>query len=871
MSKLWRRIAFLLLRRRFDRGLEDEMRFHLEMKAMAGGGTTDARYAALRQFGNATLLCEESREQWGWLRLETLVQDLRYGLRLLVKNPGFTAVAAAALALGIGVNTAIFSFADVVLTHPIALADLDRLVSIRERASESGDYEPLAPADYLDLRSRSKTLQPIAAYEYWGASLGGRGGPEMIPGVRVTAEFFDALGVTPALGRAFSPGEQEPGRNRVVILSHRFSRQQFATNGALGCNLVLDGERYTVVGVMPPAFHFPLGGQDFWTPLPMGPSERNEHTKRYVLPVGRLGEGVPIEQARAEIDTIWRGLRTQYRTADSTRTLTVRPLRDQVVGENDRQFTLFLMGVVVLVLLIACANVANLQLARGARRSREIAVRAAVGGGRLRIMRQLVTESLALSLLGAALGLVFAAWAVPLLRVTLPPELNSICDLDSIRLNLRVLLFTFAIACGAGVISGLTPALHQSRTDLNGVLKEGSGRATTRTGQRLRGIFVVAELALSLILLINAGLMVKGFLTVASRQPETQPNRLLTFHVTLPEARYRNANELRAFFASALSRLPGVPRVASVAVASGLPYSFYDDSVNVTMEGRSTAPKGESPTAMMEAVSNDYFRTMHIPLRGGREFNRRDGADAAPVAIVSRSMADRLWPGQEALGKRVKLNADAWLTVVGTVGDLRHEVYDRAFRSTTYVPYQQAPPRAADFVLRTSEDAMALVSAVRNEMHQLDRNLAVETVETMSAKIARQAAALRYVASLMIIFGMAALVLCSMGVYGLVSYSVAERGHEIGIRVALGAEPLRLLWTITGSGLRLTAIGLAVGIPSALVLAQLLSSMIYGVRPWDLTIFIAAPLALACIAALACVIPAGRAIQVDPMEVLHYE
>jgi predicted permease len=274
---------------------------------------------------------------------------------------------------------------------------------------------------------------------------------------------------------------------------------------------------------------------------------------------------------------------------------------------------------------------------------------------------------------------------------------------------------------------------------------------------------------------------------------------------------------------------------------------------------------------MMEAVSNDYFRTMHIPLRGGREFNRRDGANAALVAIVSRSMADRLWPGQEALGKRVKLNADAWLTVVGIVGDLRHEVYDRASRSTVYVPYQQAPPRAADFVLRTSGDPMALVSAVRTEMNQLDRNLAVETVETMSEKIARQAAALRYIASLMIIFGMAALVLCSMGVYGLVSYSVAERGHEIGIRVALGAEPLQLLWTITGGGLRLTAIGLAVGIPSALVLAQLLSSLIYGVSPWDPPIFIAAPLALACIAGLACVIPAGRAIQVDPMEVLHYE
>jgi len=303
---------------------------------------------------------------------------LRYGVRLLAKNPGFTAVAATALALGIGVNTAIFSFADVVLRHPIALAGLDRLVSMRERAADSGDYEPLAPADYLDIRSRSKTLDSLAAYEYWGASFGSRGGPEMIPGVRVTAEFFDAVGVKPVMGRAFSPGEQEPGQNRVVILSHRFWRQRFASDVAiLGHSIVLDGERYTVVGVMPPAFNFPLGGQDFWTPLPMGPSERNDRTKCYVLPVGRLRDGVLIERARAEIEAIWGSLRAQYRLGDGARPVAVRPLRDQVVGEDERQFTLFLVGVVAFVLLIACANVANLQLARSAGRSREIAVRSA--------------------------------------------------------------------------------------------------------------------------------------------------------------------------------------------------------------------------------------------------------------------------------------------------------------------------------------------------------------------------------------------------------------------------------------------------------------------------------------------------------------
>src|SRR5579864_7090433 len=574
-------------RRQHEHDLERELRAHLEAEEQeqieAGVPHEEARYAARRAFGNMALIKEVCREAWGWGSVERLIHDLRYGLRRLRKNPGFTAVAATALALGIGVNTAIFSFADVVLTRPLALPELDRLASVRERSSESGNYEPLAPADYLDIKKQSNSFEQMAAYEYWGASLGSRTGPEQVPGVRVTSDFFDTLDVKPAMGRSFLPEEQERGGNHVLMLSHRFWQRRFASDATLlGRTVQLDGEPYTVVGIMPPTFHFPLGGQDFWTPLPMGAAERNLRTRRFVFPLGRLRDGVSLEQARAEVETIWRRLQTPYRRENAGRTLSVRRLRDQVIGADERDFTIFLMGVVAFVLLIACANVANLQLARGAGRHREVAVRAALGAGRTRVVRQLVTESVLVSLVGGTLGLVLAAWAVPVLRATLPAELSAICDVDTIRLNLRALVFTFLIACLAGVISGLAPAWHQSCTDLNDVLKESSGRTTTRSGQRLRGVFVVAELALSLILLINAGLMVKGFLAVASQHPNMQPEGLLTFHVNLPESRYRDPYQLRAFFTQALERLQRLPQVQSVAAVSGLPYSFYDNTAKLT-------------------------------------------------------------------------------------------------------------------------------------------------------------------------------------------------------------------------------------------------------------------------------------------------
>jgi putative ABC transport system permease protein len=434
--------------------------------------------------------------------------------------------------------------------------------------------------------------------------------------------------------------------------------------------------------------------------------------------------------------------------------------------------------------------------------------------------------------------------------------------------------FAFLAACAAGVISGLMPALHQSRTDLNDVLKEASSRATTRSGQRLRGVFVVAELALALILLINAGLMVKGFIAIATQRTNMQPEGLLTFHVNLPESRYRDAQQLRGLLSNAIERLEALPRVQSAALATGLPYSFYDNSAKVTLEGRPEQP-GQNPTAMAESISSGYFRTMHIPVRRGREFDERDRAGSPPAAIVTQAMADRLWPGEDAIGKRLKLSfagaPDSWITVVGVVGDVRHEVYDRTFHSTAYLPYQQAPPRAVDFVLRTSVDPMAAVAPVRSSMRQLDGNQALEQIETMTVKIQKQASALRYVAALMIIFGLAALVLCSVGVYGLMAYSVAERRHEIGIRMALGAAPSNLLRTIAGRGMALTGLGLAVGIPSALVMAQLLSSLIYGVSPWDVFIFSAAPLLLVVVSGLACYIPANRAMKIDPLVALHYE
>ena len=874
------RLRSLFLKPRLESELDDELGSHIQMltdeNLRKGLSPEEARHAAMRAFGGLQQVKEVYREQRGLPLVETIGQDLRYAVRSLRKNPAFAAVTGITFALGIGANTAIFSLADAILTRPVSLPDLDRLVAVVERTPPSEDDEQLAPANYLDVKAGVKSFTDLAAYRYWSATLTGQGEPAQIECVRVSANFFTLVGERAALGRSFLAEEQEPGNDRVVVLSDGFWKRKFGGDPAvLGRTLRLDDQSYTIVGIMPRTCGFPRGGQNLWTPLALGAEEKNQRARRSLSAVGRLRPGTPIEHARAEVATIWNRLEKQYADENAGHRVMALELRDHLVSEDDRRVVLLLLGAVGFVLLIACANVANLQLARAAGRQREIALRSAIGAGRSRIVRQLLTESLVLSLLGATFGLLLAVWGVSVLRTTMPAEISAILDLNTFMVDARALAFAFCIATLAGLLSGVAPAWQHSRSELNDALKEGSGRSTGSHSHRMRRVFVVAEVALALILLIGAGLMVKGFVALAGASPELQPERLLTFTVALSGTNYTEPRQFRTFYRQALERIRLLPAVQSAAIVSGLPYSFYDNPVNLSVEGQPPLPPGQLPSAMLESISGDYFRTMHIALRQGREFDERDSPDGAPVAVISETMARRLWPGRNPMGKRLKLGTlssdEPWVTVIGIAADTRHEVYDRSFRSVLYRPFQQTTLRNMDFAVRTAAHPMPAFPSVREAISQIDKNRPVAQVESMATKIRTQASALRYVAALMGIFGMIALALAAVGVYGVMAYSVTERRQEIGIRMALGAQRADVLLNVLSRGFTLAAAGLAIGVPAALVLAQLLSNVFYGVSTWDAMIFVATPGALTAIALIASYIPARRATKVDPIVVLRYE
>lgn len=805
--------------------------------------------------------------------MEGLLRDLAQGLRGLRKSPSFTAVVVATLAIGIGANTAIFSLADLIIRRPVALPEMDHLAVIDGQSAGSED-EGISPANYLDLRMASKSFEKLAAYQYWSASDSNRGPQEELHGVKVTANFFAAVGVAPILGRTFLPGEESSGRNGEVIISSALWKQRFgADTTAVGKTMELNGEPYTLIGVMPARATFPLGAPAFWIPLTMDPGMRADRNELALHTVGGLRAGVSLEQARAEIDTLWRQLTALYPEANRNRTTHVVSLHDHIVLDYNRQFALLLMGAVGFVLLIVCANTATLQLARGARREPEIAIRTALGASRLRLFRQLLVESMILAFAGGGLGGVLAVYGVAVLRRTLPGDVRWFCDVDSLAVNMTGLLFTTGLAIMVGLLTGLAPAWQHSRVEISSALAEGGARIVGRRRHGWRSGFVVAETALAMVLLIGAALMVKGFGLLATGPAGLEPASLLTLHLTLPESRYSQPQKIAEFQDQLLQRLSALPGVHSAALASGIPYSFYEDTSDLIVQGASQAVPEEGRVAMSESVSVDYFHSLHIPLREGREFNAADAGSSLPVCIVSRSMAHRLWPGQGAVGKQLKFTSpnsvDGWLTVVGIVADVQHEIYDRSFRSILYRPYEQAPPRSADFALRAGNRPSQLAAAVRSEIRKLDPDLPVENVQSMSELIASQASALQFVAVLMAAFGAVALILAAVGVYGVMANSVTERWREIAIRMALGAHSGKLLATVMRRGLLFATIGTTLGFILALGLARFLSSLIYGVSAWDTDTFVMAPVLLATVAVVACYLPARRATRMDTMAALR--
>jgi len=876
--KLQNLLHNLLHLRHVDADLSEELRSHVQLltdqNLRASMLPEEAQRAALIELGGVEQVKEQVRYQRFGNWLHTVLSDCRFALRQLRKSLAFTSVAVLTLALGIGATTAIFSFADLLLDHPVSLAHLDRLVSV-DQIRPDGEETSLTLPSFRDLRSEIASFEDFASYQEWSASLAGSNGAEQCNGVRVGEDFFVTVEATPFVGRVFSSDEYRPGKNRVVILGYAFWQRQFAANPQIiNKTLRLNEESYTIVGVMPASFQFPPGDPQFWVPLPPNAAQSTSSPVAKVATIGLLRPATTLAQARAELNTLWSALQQRYPEANRQWAISILPLPERLVDEDSRQFALLFLCVAGFVLLIACVNVANLQLARTASRERELSIRAAVGAGRARMIRQLFTESIVLAAIGGIAGLLLAFWGVSAMRANLPAQVRQICDVSGMRVDLRAFVFTLFASTAAGLLSGAIPAIRGSQLNLRETLEAG-GTRTTGGGQRLRQAFVISEVILAVVLLIGTGLMVKGFYLLANQQTAMAPDTLLTFHLNLSSGRFVAPQQQSAFYSQVLERIRNIPGLESASAVSGLPFSFYENDRKALTDQSSSATLNELPTVMQESISNDYFRVLRLPLLEGRAFDQSDGSGAAPVGIVSESLAQRLWPGVPAVGHRMKLpDSDApddWITVVGVVGNIRHEVYDRVFRSVLYRPLAQAPESSMDFAVRASTDPQALMGSVRSSVAEMDSTLPLSVFQTMTEKIKQQASALQFVSALMGMFGLVAVLLSSAGIYGLIAYSVAERRHEIGIRMALGARPQEVFFMVFRLSVFLVAIGGAVGMTAGFVLAQFLSNMLYGVHPWDPTVYALVPLLLILVTLFATFVPALRAARVDPMIALRYE
>jgi putative ABC transport system permease protein len=809
--------------------------------------------------------------------MSNILQDLRYGFRMLLKSPGFTALAVLALALGIGANTAVFSVASAFLRKPVSFPNLDRLVMVLSLpAQETIFWNAVSPADYLDWKSQSRSFEQMAAWETNDFNLTGNGEPEKLVGGQVSANFFETLGVVPAMGRPFRPDEEQLGHEQEVILGHGLWQRRFASDPQIvGKAILLDGKKYDVIGVTGSDFTFPIG-VEIYLPLALKPEEQTLRTSRYLLPLMRLKPGVTVRDVRAEMLTIEGRIGKQFPATDADWGVKVLPVGIFVAGEQADQYCLLLIGAVIFVMLIACANVANLLFARAASRHKEIAVRQAMGAGRLRIVRQLLTESLLLGIAGAAFGLLLGQVGIGLLRYYMPPEIERYLPLwKHVRLETDVFWYTVGVALMAGIISGLAPAFQTSRSEIHEELKEGGrGNSAGRARQRLRTVFVVAEVALSLILLVGAGLMSKGVRALLAVNQNLDPQGILTMHVSLPESKYKTPQQQAAFFDRALPRLTAIPGVKASVVATEIPYGVEEVDDTISIQAR-PAQNGQFRKANIENVNADFFSALHIPLRSGRLLEGNDGAEQPQVAVVSQSFAQRYFPGEDPLGKFIKIGGEdsksPWVKIVGTVGDIKYNVYQNQSPPPIYLSYRQAPQSYTYMAIRTEGDPKAFVAAVRSQMAGVDPDLPISEFFTLEKVFSNALLGLSYVAVMLTAMGVIALVLASVGVYGVMAYSVTERTQEIGVRVAMGAQPRDVLKLVMVRGVMITAIGLLIGLPSAWVLAQLMAGLIYGVSSSDVATFGVISVVMCAITLLACYMPTQKAMSVDPIVALRHE
>jgi predicted permease len=877
------RLRSLIRREREDRELDKELHFHLSQQIeenLASGMTPEeARYAASRRLGGAEQIKEECRDMRQTAYLDDLAKDLRYTARALRKSPGFAVAIVLTLGLSIGANSAIFSVIDGVLLKPLPYPQANRIVRL---FFSSNDYPkfPLNPFDFRDFRTRSRSFQDLASINRSDVQLSGSGEPVRLTAFRVTAGYFRVLGLAPALGREFASNDELAGNGRLVILSDRAWRDKFAADPAiLGRKIMLDSQPFTVVGVMPPGTQHP--GNDYhavpygdsvdaWWPFTFDgdPNRRNSH---YMEVIGRLKPGVTPAQAQAEMNALVTEVGREHGGYSGWHMLVI-PLYREIVGADERML-LVLLGAVGLVLLIACANAANLLLARATARQREIAVRMALGAARARLLRQMLTESLFLALMGGGLGVLLAIGGVRGLVALLPAGFPRA---DSIQVNAAVFGFTLLVALATGLVFGLVPAMRSSRVDLQQALREGArGSTGSKHHQRLRDALVVAEVALASILLVGAGLMLRSFVNLVRMNPGFRPEQVLTASLSLPDTAYKTSAAVAHFYDQLVANLAGAPGVKAAGAGSDLPWTGYDENDGgFTIEGEKPAP-GEDFHARYHMATPDYFRALGIPLVRGRFFTEADRADAPKALIVNETMARLYWRKRDAVGGRVAFTDNPkekdWMTVVGVVGDVKDRPDAAGTEPAFWWPMLQVSFGPMSVVVRADSGAAQLANELQREVHRLDPTLAVADLRPMDQIADAGVSTARFGLFLVGLFAALAITLAAIGTYGVISYSVGQRTHEFGMRMALGAGRRDVLRLVLSQGVRLALAGVVLGTAGALVLARVVQSLIFEVSPRDPATFAAVVALVLAVAVVACYIPARRATVADPMVALRSE
>ena len=808
--------------------------------------------------------------------MQTLWQDISYGWRMLKKSPGFTLVAVIAIALGISANTTIFSTVDALLLRPFSYPNQERLVMLWERNLEIGMTRgSVAPGNLAEWREQNQTCEQLVAIRTRDYDLTGGDQPERFTGTAVSASFFDALGVKAAMGRTFQREEGEPEHANVAVLKHSLWQRRFGgAQNIIGQTMMLNGRSFTIIGVMPKDFNFPYNGGELWAPLVFTPEDTRDRNNHYIQVLGLLKPGMTIAQADADIHAIAQRMQQQYPETNSGRSAyAISMLAHYTRGS--RPYMGILIGAVAFVLLIACANVANLLLARASARQKEIAVRLAIGASRWRLTRQLLLESILLALIGGALGLAMSVWGIQALSSGMPEGMTkNIPGWEHLGINRVVLVFTLGISILTGLVFGLMPAWQAGKTNLNDVLKESGGKGSVGAARnRWRSALVVAEIALSLVLLIGAGLMVRSFVNILQTDFGIKPDNVVSMRVALPRDKYPENKQRIAFYQQLLERIGTLPGVVKAGGVNLLPMGGSSNSSNFHVLGQPPFPKGKEPFIDVRVATPDYFAAIGTPLRKGRLFTAQDTEQSARVVLINDAFAARYLPGQEAIGQRMKVGGDdnPPLEIIGVVANIMNDDLDDPAEPSAYFPYAQQPWGALDLVIRANASPMQLAPAVRSTLSALDPNQPLSNIRTMEQLIDERSSPKRLMSWMLGIFALMALLMAAVGTYAVMAYSVSQRTHEIGIRIALGAQTRDIIFLVVGRGLILTLIGTGLGLVGAFFLTKAMAQILYGVTASDPVTFIGVALLLAGVALVACYLPARRATKVDPMVALRYE